>query len=622
MQVDNDRLKQFEELFRSDFLDNLRTGSDLLVLANRFAKVEKAFLERHQASLVSKRLAILGTYSTQHLTKVLRLSLYHGGIAPEIYEGGYNSIDFETLDESSGLWAFHPELLVLFLDSEMIREFPPLFASPDVVTAWVESWARKFQGWWEAARRAGVKQVFHLLIPVPLFRPLGSLEANYLFSPTNLIRLLNLEVVKRRPDWVTLIDADQLSSVVGKERWVDERNHFLSKQGVAMDQMGFLARNVARVMASTVGKDRKCLVLDLDNTLWGGVIGDDGVEGINVDPNHAVGEAFLAFQRYVKRLKERGVILAVCSKNTDEIARTPFVQHASMVLRLEDFACFVASWDSKAENMRLIARKLNIGLNSLVFFDDNPAERELIRREVPEVAVVNVPEDPALYVRALDQGGFFDWLQLSKEDLGRSDSYVADIRREELLHQTSDYEGYLRSLEMRASFSAVDGSILTRFVQLINKTNQFNLRTIRYTPGAVEGFRQEEGKRLIAVDFADKFSHYGTVACLILEHRGKCLFIDTWVMSCRVFKRGLEDATFNEILRVARELGCRRILGAYFPTEKNGVVRDLYPNLGFRLMGSGGAEGSPLGTVYELPLDGAADKSHCIALDTGSPATG
>ena len=331
------------------------------------------------------------------------------------------------------------------------------------------------------------------------------------------------------------------------------------------------------------GHVRKGLVLDLDNTIWGGVVGDDGWDGIQLDPNEGTGEAYRYFQQYVLTLKQRGVILAVCSKNDEDKAKEPFEKNPHMLLRLEDISCFVANWEDKASNLQTIAQKLNIGVDSLVFFDDNPAEREIVRLHLPQVHVVDVPEDPALYAVTLDRETPFEWLQLTKEDLLRSDSYVRNQQREKMQRQFVDYNSYLQALEMIGSVHRVGDKETPRFAQLLNKSNQFNLRTQRYTEDEICSMQKDKNVRCLCGELSDKFSSYGIISCVILKKTEEDIFIDSWVMSCRVLKRGVEHMMFRQIIAESEAIGCREIVAEYIPTTKNGMVQDFYEGLGFDL---------------------------------------
>ncbi|MCR5627895.1 MAG: HAD-IIIC family phosphatase, partial [Lachnospiraceae bacterium] len=377
----------------------------------------------------------------------------------------------------------------------------------------------------------------------------------------------------------------------------DEGSYFLTKQPFNMDYIGPVASDVTNAIKATLGFTKKCLVLDLDNTLWGGVVGDEGPLGINVDPNNALGEAYRHFQKYILSLKNRGVILAVNSKNDEEIAREPFEQNPDMLLKLDDFAAFVANWEDKASNLRLIAETLNIGIDSLVFFDDNPAEREIVRSFCPEVTVIDVPEAVEAYADALDRADAFRWAQITKEDMERSASYTENRHRDELRHNFVNYDEYLTALEMKGKCDLVGDDEADRFTQLINKSNQFNLRTQRYSSGEIDSIRNDGEHALVYVSLTDKFTSYGIISCIILEKRGEDIFIDTWCMSCRVLKRSVEDFAFKHLIEIAKNLGGKRLIGEYLPTKKNGMVRDFYQTLGFTQK-----DGETEGTLYEYDL--------------------
>ena len=308
---------------------------------------------------------------------------------------------------------------------------------------------------------------------------------------------------------------------------------------------------------------------------------EEGADGVKLDINDAVGETYNSFQNYIKALKDRGIILAVCSKNDRQVAEQPFRENPSMVLKLDDFAAFHANWEDKASNIRAIANELNIGLDSLVFFDDNPAEREIVNQMLPEVFVVDVPEDSALYTRALCESGVFECVQLTREDLNRAESYNADGKREQLLAACGDYQQYLKSLSMQAAIQPITEKTFQRFVQLVNKTNQFNLRTKRYSDAEVQALCDSADAKLFTVQLKDKFSDYGIICCVILRKDGENCFVDTFVMSCRVLKRGVEYIVSQEIIKLAKDMGCKKIIGEFIPTAKNNLVRDLYRDLGY-----------------------------------------
>ncbi len=610
-----ERLKLFEDLFTSEKMLSM-TGSELLSLASKFNKVEKTFYEKHSGTLVKKKIGILGSFTTHHYVGIFKLFLYRYGIAPVFYEGEYDAITAELMDPNSQIFSFQPEILLILTHHNDIKDYPELFASEEEIHRWIGAKVQHYQGIWKNAAKIKGCHIFQTLFILPLYRQLGNLEGNYPFSASSCLRALNIELIRQKPPYVTYIDMDYLASAFGKYRWFDDVNYFMSKQGFSFDAASLVAHTISRLIASQAGKAKKCLVLDLDNTLWGGVIGDDGLEGINMSPNDALGEAYIAFQKYIKTLKERGVIVAVCSKNDEEIARTPFEQHPDMILKIDDVACFMANWNDKASNLREIANRLNIGLDSLVFFDDNPAEREIIRQVLPEVEIVEVPEDPALFVRALERSCSFEWVQLSKEDMRRSDSYIMDKKRQELAVSCADYDSYLKSLEMKGEISLISSMESPRFTQLINKSNQFNLRTKRYTEAAVEQMREDPEEWFpLSISLADKFGSYGIISSIIIQKIEDIAFIDTWVMSCRVLKRRVENAALNAIGAAAKSWASEWMVGEYIPTKKNSLVKNLYLELGFERSNNGWfALAHPDGIVYRLKVSDFVDRPHQIEL--------
>lgn len=497
------------------------------------------------------RIAVLGVASIQYVVKGVRYLLYRQyGIDGEFYEGDYNGIAKTLMDENSEYYAFRPEVTILLSDSDTVDiDF--------------------YQNLWK--RMPGY--ILQTNFVMPNITALGNLEANVVFSQSYRIAEANLELVRRKHANVTILDLNGLASRIGTDRWFDYPAYFLTKQGFCLDFLPEVCGLIVRQLGALTGKTRKCVVLDLDNTLWGGVVGDDGWDGIRLDPNDPVGEAYRFFQKYLLDLKARGVILAVCSKNEQDIAEEPFEKNINMILRRSDIACFVANWQDKATNLRTIAQMLNIGTDSLVFFDDNPAEREIVRTNLPEVLVIDVPQDPAYYAKVLSDAGAFDWLQITREDMTRAATYQSNRSREQLLQQSVDYDAYLAALEMKYDIGFLDKKRVPRFTQLINRSNQFNLRTQRYTESQIEEMLADPSYKLIYAELTDRFDYYGLISCVILKGD----FIDTWVMSCRVLKRRVE----NKMMEFILEHTHGPLLGEYLPTVKNKMVEQLYPQLGF-----------------------------------------
>ena len=382
----------------------------------------------------------------------------------------------------------------------------------------------------------------------------------------------------------SIVDTARLASRVGTYNWYSDSKYHWTKMPFNPIWNGVYCEQVVRKIAVAQGKGRKCLVLDLDNTLWGGVIGDDGLSGIKLGQNSPVGEAFLAGQRYYKMLANRGIILAVCSKNDMENGFLPFREHPDMILKESDIACFVANWQDKPSNLRHISESLNLGLDSFVFLDDNPAEREFVRRELPMVAVPEVPNyDSSLYPRILEAAGYFESTGFTKADLKRAADYRANSQRKEVESSSTDVGSYLAALEMQFKFEAFNQINEDRIIQLINRSNQFNLTTKRMTKAELTNLQARENVFGFTVRLSDKFSDSGLVVVIICEvPQNEVWVIDTWLMSCRVLGRRAEEGTLAQIIKRAKSQGIKTLKGHFIPTEKNRMVKDHYKKLGFK----------------------------------------
>lgn len=453
---------------------------------------------------------------------------------------------------------------------------------------------------------------------VPPAEPLyGSLDAAEPGSPYAMVLALNARIA----DWTNesggvLVDVARLAAAVGTDRWLDPVHWHSAKLSVAPHLVPLLADVIARTIAALRGKTRKCLVLDLDNTVWGGVIGDDGLDGIALGQGSAEGEAYLSVQRAALELRARGVVLAVSSKNDEAVALQPFRDHPDMLLKEQHISVFQANWQDKASNIRHIAERLNIGIDSLVFLDDNPFERELVRRELPQVAVPELPDDPARYARTLAWAGYFDTVAISAEDRKRADYYQANAARSSTLASSTDLEGYLNSLEMVCTIRPFDPIGRARVAQLINKSNQFNLTTQRYTENEVAAMEGAADKFTMQVRLADKFGDNGMISVLVFDKGPDAWTNDTWLMSCRVLGRRVEEAVLAHVAAAATAAGAGKLVGTYLPTAKNQMVADLYGRLGFTLVGT-----RPDGvTVWELPLDSYRAPQFPMTIDAGPTA--
>jgi FkbH-like protein len=396
-----------------------------------------------------------------------------------------------------------------------------------------------------------------------------------------MVHALNRELAAAAPDYVSIVDCDRLSADFGRSRWFDDRYWVRSKQAVALEALPQLANHTAAVIAARLGLSRKCLVLDLDNTLWGGVVGDDGLEGI-VLGSDGPGEAFAAFQDYVLELKNRGILLAVASKNDEPLARSVFEHHPDMRIRPNDIAVFAVNWEDKPTNLRRIAQEANLGLDALVLADDNPAERQMVRELVPEVDVITLPTEPANYTRTLAAYLGFEPSSVTQEDRDRTAQYRARAAATELRTSVSDLESFYRELRMQAVIAPFDDLHLARIAQLVGKTNQFNLTTRRYTAAELRHFMDSPKHVARYVKLTDRFGDHGLIALLIGVIVDGIVDIDTFLMSCRVIGRGVETMLLGHLCEEASRRGCHEVHGTYIPTPKNSISRDLYERHGFQ----------------------------------------
>ena len=559
-----------------DFSDALRLAGTRLdfVQTNALDQTLRRCWPERPAALAPLRLALLGSSTLSHLAPALRVAGLRAGLWLEIYEGGYGQILQELDDPRSGLHAFGADAVLFAQDSERLSADTSLERVQGELTAL-----------WRKARAAGLGVLQQTALPAPPAL-MGSNEHRLPGSRAAFLARFNVWLREGADaEGVDLVALDAAVARDGLAAWRDPVLWARSKQEVRPAAAPMYGDLVVRVLAARRGRARKALVLDLDNTLWGGVIGDDGVEGIVLGQGSALGEGFLAVQAYAKALSQRGILLAVCSKNDEANAWAPFDRQPEMILRRDDIACFVANWDDKAANVAAIAQRLNIGLDSLVFLDDNPAERARVREALPGVAVPEVPDEPALVPDILSLAGYFEAVALTEEDRARTQAYCGNAERAALREGAGDLSAYLKSLDMRLIFGRFDAANKQRIVQLINKTNQFNLTTRRYGEADYDAFLRDPAVIGLHLRLIDRFGDNGLIAVVIGKKDGEALIIDTWLMSCRVLGREVEAATLIVLSAEARAAGVTRLIGDYLPTDKNAMVRDLYPRLGFRPLG-------------------------------------
>ncbi|MBS0180498.1 MAG: HAD-IIIC family phosphatase [Nitrospira sp.] len=560
------------------------------------------------------KVAIAGSYTTTQLGAMVRLAAARIGIRIDLYESPYGQYQQDIIDPASNLYAFAPDIVLLAVHEGDLHlaEF-----SPDPAEE-VQREVSRWTALWNLATTLSRARIVQHNFAVPCDIPTGHLATRLPGSRYMMTQAVNTGLGAAAGTAVSIVDCERLSALIGKQRWYDPRYWNLSKQAVALDALPLLARHTAAVIAADLGLSRKCLVLDLDNTVWGGVIAEDGLAGIRLG-HGPEGEAFVAFQEYLLQLKRKGVILTVCSKNNHADAVQPFEQHPEMRLQLHDIALFVANWQSKPENIRTIADTLQIGLDALVFVDDNPVERDLVRKFLPQVDVLPLPEDPAYYVRTLSQYLLLETASLTAEDSERTNQYQARAKIKALEAAANSLEDFYRSLQMHAIVTPFEETQLPRIAQLIGKTNQFNLTTRRHGMPQLEGFVRDTRYVHLALRLRDRYADHGLVSVMIARHDGDTLDIDTWLMSCRVIGRTVEATMLEHLCQRALQLGCTSIRGTYIPTAKNAMAAEAYAKQGFTRLGTN--DGAETWT-YDLLASGTITNPFVTSVASWEPAHG
>ncbi len=525
------------------------------------------------------RIAVLGDCATQNFTQTLASVLKLRGCWPHVYEAGFRQVSQEILDPQSGLHAHRPSFVVLF---HAVQTLQDRWAETADRARFATTVADEIVHHWDRLLKGGSATVVHHNYCLPLERPFGNYSSHCPASFPYAVRRINdlLAEASASRKGVALVDNDYQASYHGKRAWLSERDWCQAKQALSPKFLPPLAKVVSDVILARLGALVKCVILDLDNTLWSGILGDDGVDGIELG-DAGVGLAFQRFQRSIAQLKDRGILLAVCSKNHEETARDAFRRHPEMVLKEDSIVAFIANYENKAGNIRRIREMLDLGLDSFVFLDDSPFERDLVRTALPEVQVPDLPEDPAEFVSALARWNLFETPDFTEEDLERVGMYKANVKRVELRDSFADLESYLKNLDMVAEVASFDGFSLPRVAQLIQRSNQFNLTTYRHGDSSLAEFAASDRHLTFTIRLLDRLGDNGIVVCVVAEKDGADLVVDTWVMSCRVLGRKVEELTITLLCDRAREMGCTRVIGQYRPTPKNAMVADLFPRMGF-----------------------------------------
>jgi len=531
------------------------------------------------------RVAVLGGTTTNELADLLELLLLADGFRPEFRQSDYNRFYEDATVDVGTLVDFKPDLVYLHTHFLNVSRYPSPGFTEDDLQARVSDELQRFKGMWESIQQNLHCPVIQNNFEHPPFPAMGNLDSTASGGHTRFVQELNLAFAKcAAADRRLLVhDVNSLSARMGHARWFDWERWYAYKILTTPEASFELASSLASLIGATLGRAKKCLILDLDNTLWGGVIGDDGVGKLQIGKETPLGEAYTAFQRYCLSLRERGVLLAVCSKNDPEIARSGF-DHPDSILKLSHFSSFQASWDPKPEGIAKIASELNLGMDSFVFVDDNPAERAIVRGQLPMVSVPEVGSEVAAFPGLIQAGRYFEMVALSQEDLARAEAYTANSARTALQSKFKDYGEYLDSLQMVAEVAPFKPVYLERITQLINKSNQFNLTTRRYTLAEIEEIANDHRFVPIYGRLSDVFGDNGLVSVIIGRLEEAALQLDLWVMSCRVLKRQMEFAMLDMLVVAAKAAGASKITGRYSRTPKNGMVADHYRSMGFQLV--------------------------------------
>ncbi len=530
----------------------------------------------------TSRLVLVGDTATQLLCTAIKGSCCLRGISIELFEAEYSQVERQFMDPASELYSFDADYIILFQSTHKLAETHSLMSEKkqqqlaDDRLDFIASVCKIPQ--------LASKRIICMNYPEIEDTVFGSYANQVCSSLSYQIRKLNFGLMQLAIDNPNLFICDLagLQNKLGRDCMFASNVYVSTEMVLSLDALPYVASRVVDIICALRGQFKKCLILDLDNTLWGGVIGDDGLEGIQLGHGLGIGKAFTEFQMWVKKLKQRGIIICVASKNNEEIAKEPFEKHPDMVLKLDDIAVFMANWETKVDNIRAIQKILNIGFDSMVFLDDNPFERNMVRQNIPGICVPELPDDPGEYLEFLYGENLFETVSYSGTDKDRTKQYQVEAQRVSLQKTFANEAEFLKSLNMVSVVSGFTKFNTPRVAQLSQRSNQFNLRTIRYTEADINAFAEDEDVIDLSFTLEDKFGDNGLIAVVIMKGLdSETLFIDTWFMSCRVLKRGMENFTLNTMVDYARARGYKHIIGEYLPTQKNMMVAQHYPDLGF-----------------------------------------
>ncbi|MCM1264433.1 MAG: HAD-IIIC family phosphatase [Butyrivibrio sp.] len=582
---------------------------DANLIFEKKKKFKRALLDNSD-SFIEKNIAILGGSTTGEIKNILELFLLNYGIKPSFYESEYNKYYEDAVFPNPQLEEFKPDIIYIHTTNRNIQRFPVIADDEKSVALLIEQEVLKYESIWEKLSEKYHCSIIQNNFEMPLYRLMGNKDASDIHGAVNFLTRLNMRFYEyaQTHDNFYICDINYISADYGLKEWADPFYFYLYKYALNIKAIPYLAFNVANIIKSILGKNKKGFVLDLDNTLWGGIIGEDGVDNIKLGPEEAGGQGYLEFQRYIKAHKQLGVLLCIDSKNDYENALEG-LRHTNSELSPEDFAEIRANWEAKDKNFEDIAKTLDILPESLVFIDDNPAERYIVREQIPGAAVPEI-EESHQYIKNIDRNGYFEVTTLSKDDCMRNEMYRENAERKQFQALFSDYGGYLASLDMKAEIKAFEPVYMARISQLTNKSNQFNLTTRRYTQAEIEKLAADKEYITLYGKLEDRFGDNGVVSVIIGHKNLEICNIELWLMSCRVLKRDMEYVMMDKLVHKCKECGIKEIHGFYYPTAKNLMVKEFYSLLGFEKVAddNGNTE-----WAYRIP-DSYADKNKYITV--------
>ncbi|MDE6847624.1 MAG: HAD-IIIC family phosphatase [Lachnospiraceae bacterium] len=570
-------------------------------------KIKRQLMEEG-GSFISKKIAVLGGSTTHDIIRVLEVFLLNQGIQPVFYESEYAQYWQDVMFDNPELVSFAPDLICVHTSNRNITSCPKVTDSAEQIDALLEEQYEHFRVMWDKLAEKYHCPVIQNNFEYPFYRILGNQEAVYAQGRISFINRLNEKFYQyaREHENFYIHDINYMAAAYGLDKWSDPFYWHMYKYAMCMQAIPEFAYNLSNIIKSVFGRNKKSLVLDLDNTLWGGIVGDDGVENLEIGQETSMGQVYSEFQGYIKAQKDIGVMLNIASKNEYDNA-VAGLNHPDGTLKPEDFILIKADWEPKSRNIVEIAGEMDILTDSLVFVDDNPAEREIVSTQVQGVAVpaIGTPEQ---YIRVLDHSGFFEVTKLSEDDTKRNEMYQANVKRKQQQQNFGDYREYLLSLKMQGTIKPFEAIYMARIAQLTNKSNQFNLTTRRYTQSDIEQFADSPDYITRYGKLEDKFGDNGVVSVVIGKKDDTVLHLELWLMSCRVLKRDMEYAMMDSIVEACEECGIETIMGYYYPTAKNAMVKEFYAAMGFEKI----REEEDGSTVWQFVIPSGYEKKNTV----------